>query len=71
MSKPHRKTRKKWNQDIPDSVLLIHSTRSAMDRPESLCPTAATLDRFVAGIPEARAIVYAYQLVAPIIEVRA
>lgn len=72
MSKNRRRnrTQKKWNRDVPDDILLIHSTRSALDRPESLCPSAATMDRFCAAVPEAQAIILSYQLLAPIVKVR-
>jgi len=69
MSKTRRRTRKTW-ESVPDDILCINSPRTALDRPESLCPTLSTIDHFVAGMPEAQAIIHSYQLVAPIIEVR-
>lgn len=67
----HRTPRKTWNRDIPDSVLCIHSTRSALDKAESLNPTPMTMDRFLVGVPEAQAIIDAYAFRFPVTAVRA
>jgi hypothetical protein len=45
----HRRTprtrKKTWSRDIPDSILLCHSTRSALDRAESLNPDVSTIEK--------------------------
>lgn len=43
--KTPRTKKKGWNRDIPDSILLCHSTRSALDRAESLHPDLATIEK--------------------------
>jgi len=70
-SRNRQSAAKKWNRDIPDSVLLVNSTVNTLQRSESLCPSLATMARFVAGVPEAQAIITAYApLPLPVTEVR-
>jgi hypothetical protein len=50
-----------WRQ-APDSVLLAHlPTNHTLDRPESICPTASTVERAVAGEAVAAEIIAAWR----------
>ena len=56
----HR-SRKKWNRDIPDSILLCHSRDfDGIPTAPSLHPDIRLIEQFVVGVPEARAIVEAW-----------
>jgi hypothetical protein len=50
-----------WRQ-APDEVLLAHLPDShSLDRAESICPTASTVERAAAGEKVARAIIDAWK----------
>lgn len=67
MSAHKPKTIKVWNRNIPDSVLLVHSTANALAKAESLSPSLATIGRALHGEARARAIIDSWAFRAPVI----
>lgn len=67
MSALKSQPKKIWNRNIPDSVLLVHSTANALAKAESLSPSLATIGRALQGEARARAIIDAWAFRAPVI----
>jgi len=66
MSAHKPKPKKGWNRNIPDSVLLVHSSANTLRKAESLSPTLSTIGRALHGEARARAIIDAWAFRAPV-----
>lgn len=58
-SRPH------W-RSVPDSVLLSTTPIKRIEKPESLNPSPATVERALLGVPEAVSIIDAYAFHFPV-----
>lgn len=63
---PSTASRPHW-RSVPDSVLLATTPIKRVEKPESLNPSPATVERAILGVPEAAAIIDSYAFRFPVV----